>query len=259
MKKLSNWKNKTSNKTYFLAVLGLSAMAILLTISLHSGTPGISMAAILAGPYLRGARNKFAGGVIYKHLGETCLRERVTPTNTITGKKTDAQGRFKLVIPFLKLMDGLISSTSSTSKKGQSKFNRMVGYNLKNAINGSGVVGSKVWSWIWSQFSFALGSLTNPSGFTATNPTNQTIVFAWIDNSGEGKAVATDQFNYLYVNTSTGEQINGLTTQKRSDQSYSFSAPAGWSGDNVAVYGNFVSEDGKNRSDSMYAATLTLH
>ena len=204
-------------------------------------------------------------GKARKHIGDIVLKRRngenVASSMPLEVKKSDTllqqaqREKFAAAIAFLKELNQLIADTTQVVKKGATKFNRIMQYTVTKALKYAG----SAWIIDPAKVMFAMGALANDCSPAATNTTAQTIVYSWVDNSSNGAGDKDDTFNHLCYNTTTGQRIYEQKSAKRQDTTYSFVAPASWSGNDVAVYMSFTAAKGPKRSNSIYLATLTLH
>lgn len=202
------------------------------------------------------ASGKLGMGIYYVRLGEVLGRDYVAEINDLNSEAQQYQRQgFIVSMAFSKILQSVFQTYFETSKPGETRFNAGMGYTLKNALTGS--PGSKTVS--VPLIKCANGPLFLPTDLACTNPSGQTIIITWVDNSGNGNALPDDTLIYMYFNITTNQYICMKTTQKRSDQSYSYAAPAGWSGNDVAVFVWFKSDLNGKYSISEYVDTLTLH
>jgi hypothetical protein len=212
--------------------------------------------ALVQNPIVGEASGKFANAVFFRIFGKNVMRALpLTVHNPQTELQMTQRDKYKACVAYLRPVLAVIQKGWKEEAVGMSAFNAAIGYMVVNAVQQVG----GVWQVDPTKLMHAKGTLMTADNLAATNPTGQTIIYTWQDNSGIGDASPDDQFVYVYFNTTINKVAFGFTTQKRSDQTYSFSAPAGWTGNDVAVFGFFLKSDGSIASDDTYCATLTLH
>src|SRR5690606_19025857 len=96
------------------------------------------------------------------------------------------------------------------------------------------------------------GNLTGPMDAKANSANPGSIDFDWTDNSGSGNAQATDKAMLVVYNPTKKEAIYTTAGEDRVRGTQSLTIPAEYSGDTVSTYMAFISEDGKNVSNSVF-------
>jgi hypothetical protein len=135
----------------------------------------------------------------------------------------------------------------------QSPFNAATSYTLANAITGA----YPDYSIDASKVLVPRGSLT-PAANTNATSAGGNIDIMWDDNSGVGSAKPTDRALVAVLNPAKAEAITTTEGTERMTGTQTVPVPADWSGDSVEIYLGFVSEDGKEVSNSVHLGTLNM-
>jgi len=101
------------------------------------------------------------------------------------------------------------------------------------------------------------GSLTPAIDVIAT-PVTGAVNFEWDDNSDSSNAKQTDKALLAVVNPTKSEVIFDTSGASRSETTQILKMPSDWAGDSVEVYLDFISEDGMEVSNSVYAGSVVV-
>jgi hypothetical protein len=175
---------------------------------------------------------------------------------TKKGKSTAAQllqqAKFSLMIKFLQPATSLLGATFNSFAVGMSGINKAFSYNIQNAITG-------VYPALAVNYAMILlsrGDLPNATAPTAVSTVAGKLTFNWTDNSGLGKALATDiAFVAVYCEALGRWSINPNTGVARNAGTYTLDVTA-FSGKPVQTYIGFVSANGKTFSNSDYTGVV---
>lgn len=173
--------------------------------------------------------------------------------NPRTEGQVNQRTKFTVALDFLKPMTGLIQVGFKLYAQKQTAFNAAMSYILNNAIVGT----SPNFSVDYNMALVSRGSLTGAVNAQATSA-NGAVNLTWDDNSGIGNGVATDKALIVALNPSRGESVFDAGGNLRSSGSEDIPVPAYWVGENVEVFLGFITEDGKNVSNSIYLGTVTV-
>ncbi len=172
---------------------------------------------------------------------------RARPQN-VKNPRTEAQlkqrSKFLLVLNLLKPLNPVLRIGWKHYANNQSPFNAATAHTLANAITGT----YPNYEIDYTKVLISSGALTpiaNP--LIAANA--GVINLHWEDNSGIGTAKATDKLLFAAVNPTKGETITVFDGTVRSAEHLQFALPQ-WIGNTVHAYIGFVSEDGKEVSNS---------
>lgn len=163
------------------------------------------------------------------------------------------RNKFALVINFLKPMSGFIRVGYRLYSDKQSAFNAAMAYNLANAISGTypdySIDLSKV---LVSRG--ALPAVVNAQVAAANGSVNLT----WEDNSGVGSAKPTDKALVVVYNATKGLAVYETAGVERMATTDTISVPSDWIGDSADLFLGFISEDGKEVSNSVYLGPIAI-
>jgi hypothetical protein len=164
----------------------------------------------------------------------------------------EQQAKFALGVKFITPMSGLLDVSFRDYAIKMTGQNNALRYTLKNAVAGS----YPSYTIDYSMALVSRGDLPNAQAPAAAT-TSGSINFTWTDNSGTGKAVATDKS--ILVVYCPGKQQCVYTTTGPDRSTGAGSLPvASFVGEQVETYIGFISEDGKNIASSMFTGTLTV-
>ncbi len=163
------------------------------------------------------------------------------------------QAKFSLAVKFLQSMTGLLTVSFSDFAVRMTGFNNALGYTLKNAVTGS----YPIYSIDYSLALVSRGDLPNAISPEAVSTVAGQVNFVWTDNSGVGKAAATDKAILAMYCPDRKQCIYTTLGADRSAESDVMSAPS-FSGQQVQTYVGFISADGKNIASSIYTGQVTV-
>jgi hypothetical protein len=167
--------------------------------------------------------------------------------NPRTVGQVSQRSKFALTLNLLKPMTTFLRTGWKLYAHRQSPFNAAMSYTLANAITGTypdyDIAPSKVL--------VSRGSLA-PATNARVIPAPGFINLTWDDNSGVGSAKPTDKALVAVLNTAKGESITNDAGADRMTGTQTVPVPADWMGDSVEIYLGFISEDGREVSNSIY-------
>jgi hypothetical protein len=134
------------------------------------------------------------------------------------------------------------------------EFNSAMSYNVKNAVIG-------VYPDYVIDFESALisrGGLTGALNPTVNSPRVGQVQFNWVDNSIDGNARPDDRAMVLVYNPARNEAVYVTDGSARSAGTHTLTVPNQYSGDTVYTFIAFISEDGKEVSNSKYVGELIV-
>ena len=173
--------------------------------------------------------------------------------NPRTPGQVSQRSKFALTLALLKPMTALLRTGWKLYAHRQSPFNAATSYTLANAITGNypdyEIDPGKVL--------VSRGSLT-PAANGMVVAAGGSIEFAWDDNSGMGSAKQTDKTLIAVLNPAKGEAITNDAGADRMTGEQSVPVPADWMGDSTEIYLGFISEDGKEVSNSVHLGTVNI-
>lgn len=173
--------------------------------------------------------------------------------NPRTDGQVNQRTKFTVALDFLKPMTGLIQVGFKLYAQKQTAFNAAMSYILNNAITGT----SPDFSVYYNLALVSRGSLTGAVNAQAASA-NGAVNITWDDNSGSGTATQTDKALIVVLNSTRAESVFDAGGNQRGFGTEDISVPADWAGENVEVFLGFITEDGKNVSNSVYLGTVTV-
>jgi Family of unknown function (DUF6266) len=217
------------------------------------------------GKLLKGANGPFSGkvgtvvGYMWGDLAVIRARPK-TRRKAFSDKELNQQARFALMNQFLIPVKDLLNISFAHLAYRMNGFNKGFSYNVKAAILGF----SPDLSIDYPRVLLSRGDLTKAESLAVTSPSPTTLQLKWIDNTGTGKALKTDQLfvavfipekNYWFykLNVATREAGNYLLDIMLLTKDISV-----FYGKQLQSYVGFVAEDGKDASDSVYTGPVEL-
>lgn len=201
-------------------------------------------------------RKKIDNVVVYRRLGKTVFRSR-PPEHYKNWKHPSEkqllqENRFKACLILMQAFNRTVRlGFKHEVKPGQTPFNVAMGWNKKNAITNTEPAEVQ-----YANMLLAKGTLmTALVDSHSSSKTTQQVSLTWIDNSGQGNALASDILCAAIWNKTTSQQVEVTpTTAKRSDGTAAIQCPGSFMsiGDKIEIYSFFVSADGKINSTSVY-------
>jgi hypothetical protein len=152
--------------------------------------------------------------------------------------------KFALVVALLRPLNAVLRIGWKRYATHQSAYNAATAYTLANAIVGT-FPNLQI---DYRKVMISRGNLT-PVQAPGVASENGKMTVLWNDNSGIGNAQATDKLLLALINTTKNEVVTRFNDTDRSEGSLELDLPH-WKGDKMHVYIGFISEDGKDISDS---------
>ncbi len=176
---------------------------------------------------------------------------RVKPAsvaNPRTEGQVNQRTKFTTVLQFLQPMKNFVKVGFKAYAIKQTQFNAAMSYNLKNGVTG-----------VAPNFTIDYGNARISKGAlpSAFNPlldvaTPGQVTINWTDNSPQGGAQLTDKAMLMIYNESNGEVIFTTDGVTRDTETQTLPIPDDYSGDTLQLFIGFITEDGKEVSDSLY-------
>jgi hypothetical protein len=177
-----------------------------------------------------------------------------------TGKRTKftpgelaQQMKFKLLTKFLYRAMGLMNETFKSQAVRMTGFNKGFSYNVKNVFTGAypNLVIDH------SLVVLSRGDLPNAGSPSAKSTAPGSLDFSWTDNTGKGNSAKTDQaFVAVYCEKKDNWNYK-LNAAERSKETFSMNLDL-FKGEAVDTYIGFISDDGKEVSDSLYLGKVEI-
>ena len=206
-------------------------------------------------PSALGTLSGTVGDVIYgTWKGVPYIRTKpVSISNPRTEAQQSQRAKFALGMRFLKPSTGFIRMGYKKYAVKKSASNAALSYILSNAITGS----YPDYRIDYARVLVSRGSLMPPVNAQA-GIANGAVQILWDDNSTSGSAKLSDKALAIVINPDYGEAVYKIAGASRTSGMETLDLPSGASGDQVVVYLGFVSDDGKEVSDSVYAGSVMI-
>jgi Family of unknown function (DUF6266) len=207
---------------------------------------------------LNGPSGPFSGllgtGVGYMWKGKAVIRSR--PPKKRSGSsplQKQQQEKFVLMHKFLKPLLSLLNVTYKNLAVQMTGFNKAFSYNVKNAITGD----YPNFEIDYSMVLIGRGDLPNVMMPVSVLFKEGKLIFNWTDNSRKGKANAFDQAFVAVYCEENGNWEYDLNLAIRSAGTCSIEISE-FAEKEVHTYIGFISENGKDVTDSLYTGAIKL-
>jgi hypothetical protein len=87
---------------------------------------------------------------------------------------------------------------------------------------------------------------------------SQKVEITWDNNSGVGNAKETDQTLVVLYCLTKAEIVAEIKAARRTEASQEITVPQHFVGEEVEAFISFISEDGKEVSNSLYLGSVTI-
>jgi len=171
---------------------------------------------------------------------------------SFTLPQREQHAKFSTTIKFLQPMTSLLSISFRDYAVKMTGFNNAVAYTLKNAITGT----YPAYTIDYSTALVSRGDLPNAIAPAAT-VTGTDIFYTWTPNAGIGKAAATDK-SILAVYCPARQQCIFTTIGANRGTGAGNIDVTPFAGETVQTYIAFITEDGKDMSNSFYTGELVI-
>jgi Family of unknown function (DUF6266) len=161
--------------------------------------------------------------------------------------------KFRLMNAFLNPLVSLLNLTFNNLAFEMTGYNKAFSYNVKNAIAGV----YPEYNIDYHMVLISRGDLPNITMPSVTSSEPGILKFSWTDNSGKGKAKPTDMAFVAVFNEEKKQWINKLNLSMRSSGDCSIDVTKLFA-KQVHCYIGFISEDGKEVTDSIYIGMINL-
>jgi hypothetical protein len=169
-----------------------------------------------------------------------------------TERQLAQKTKFTLMREFLKSMPDLLTMGYKGQALQMTELNSALSYHLKNAVTGT----YPDFSIVYPQVLLTRGNLPNATAPAAAAGAAGSINFSWTDNSGIGKAKASDKA-ILVAYSETLKHAVYVIQPLRSAQSGILAAPA-FSSQQVHTWISFLTEDETDIATSIYTGTVNV-
>ncbi len=174
-------------------------------------------------------------------------------SNALTPAQVDQHRKFALAIKFVQTMAGLVMISFRNYAVKMTGTNNAVSYILKNAVTGV----SPIFTIDYSLVLISRGDLPNVLSPTAAAATGSKVTFNWGDNTGVGKAKATDKALLVVHCPEMNMTIYTTGSANRSALTETLNVGT-FAGKQAETYIGFISADGKEIATSTYTGSVTI-
>lgn len=178
----------------------------------------------------------------------------ISKNRQFSGGQLEQQARFSLITAFLSPMRPFLEIGFKAGAKKMTGYNSALAYNIKNAVSGI----FPAFSIDYAQVATCRGELPKALNGAAAPGAIGKVVLNWDDNSGTGKALATDQLMVLVHCPGAADSVYTTGIASRADGTCTMDLPSLYSGQPAHVYISFISADGKEVSDSVYSGAVAI-
>jgi hypothetical protein len=164
------------------------------------------------------------------------------------------QLKFATVTAFLNPLQSILTRYYGTNTGSKTRRNQAMSYHMKEATQ----YVDPNFDILYNRVQISKGDLLNVENPVATAGANSSLAFTWVDNSGQGQALATDQM-VLAVYEPIGKiTFTSLALADRSAEAASFPLPSYFAGLSVEVWLTVASADESRYATSVYLGTVVL-
>jgi hypothetical protein len=173
---------------------------------------------------------------------------------TPTAKQEEQRIKFKTVIGFLSPIVDVLNLYYGNPQSDKSRFNLATSYHLKNAVVSSpaGMVMD------YAKVVISKGDLRGIDSGTLAAAAGQTLNFGWQDNSGQGKATATDTFFVVVYLPDLNLFYTNLDVATRDATTATVTLPDFMAGSEVEVWASFSKSEANFAAISTYMGAVTV-
>lgn len=173
---------------------------------------------------------------------------------TATVKQEEQRQKFKVVIGFLSPIVDVLNSFFGSPQGDKSRSNLATSYHLKNAVVSTplGMVMD------YEKVLISKGDLRGIDGGTITVAAGQALTLGWQDNSGQGKATATDALMVVVYAPDLNLFYTNLSVATRDATTASVTLPNFMASFEVEVWASFSKPDTNFAAISTYMGAVTV-
>lgn len=211
--------------------------------------------AIVQNPITGRTRKKFGSAVFSKQFGKNTMRTKpIEVRNPKTQLQKEQRSKFSIMVALARLFMGFIRVSFKQAATGMSPFNVFVRSNISTAITGV----FPNYAVDFANLIISKGTLTGVDAGETLAVAGHKVDIIWVDNSGNGDALATDKVMALIINNTKKAIVQDMVTKTRADASLSLTVPATWVGNQVHVFLAFKTPAGDRISDSSFLASVAI-
>ena len=163
------------------------------------------------------------------------------------------RAKFKLITQFLTPISMILKAHFGQSSGERSRRNLAVSYHIREAVTGT----FPDFTVDYSKVVITKGELPGLQEPGIIPEAGGNLAITWEDNSTQGLAKPGDLLLAMVYNPEK-DLYEDRQIALRSALTYDIALPANWAGDAIHLWLSFTSADGKTRSTSFYAGTITV-
>lgn len=211
------------------------------------------------GHYNKGILGGFSGkvgtvvGVRWR--GRNIMRSLPTRGSyTPTAEQETQREKFTVVARFLQPIRNIVGKYYGLKQGDKSRYNLATSYYLREAL----VLVGLQWTIDYAKAQISKGDLLGLEAPTLTPFPDQAVDMAWVDNSGQGFALPTDQLIVVAYSPDMDLFAEFENVATRSEELVALAIPSGFSGLEMEFWGTFISEDQKLAATSTYLGSVLI-
>ncbi|MDO6739352.1 DUF6266 family protein [Wenyingzhuangia sp. 2_MG-2023] len=204
---------------------------------------------------LGGFSGKVGNVVGTRWRGKNVMRSLPQRTSRMpTAKQEEQREKFKTVIEFLSPIVDVLTLYFGSPQGDKSRSNLATSYHLKNAVvpTPTGMVMD------YAKVLISKGDLRGIDAGTLTASATQTLVFGWQDNSGQGKATATDELMVVVYAPDLNLFYSNVLVATRDATTATVTLPNFMAGFEVQVWASFSKPNTNYAATSTYMGAITV-
>ncbi|MCG1037586.1 DUF6266 family protein [Polaribacter sargassicola] len=204
---------------------------------------------------LGGFSGKVGNVVGTRWRGKNVMRSLPQRGNyTPTPKQEEQREKFKTVMGFLSPITEILSLYFGNPQGDKSRANLATSYHLKNAV----VSTTQGMVMDYAKVLISKGDLRGIDGGTLAAGAGQTLVFGWQDNSGQGKATATDTLMVVVYAPDLNLFYSNAAVANRDATTATINLPNFMASFSVEVWASFSKPDTNFAAISTYMGTVAV-
>lgn len=163
--------------------------------------------------------------------------------------------RFKTVVAFLTPIKAVLSAYFGKKQGDKSTYNLATSYHLIEALTALPLGEFEI---NYQKVLISKGDLRGLDNPTLAAAANQVLNLSWVDNSGQGNALATDTLLVVVYAPSVNLFQVFDAAASRDRATTALTVPAYMAGLEVETWASFVTENGKEAAISTYLGAVTV-
>ncbi|MFK8061468.1 MAG: DUF6266 family protein [Polaribacter sp.] len=204
---------------------------------------------------LGGFSGKVGNVVGSRWRGKNVMRSLPQRGNyTATAKQEEQRQKFKTVIGFLSPIVDVLTRYFGSPQGDKSRSNLATSYHLKNAV----VSTPQGMAMDYAKVLISKGELRGIDGGTIAAAAGRVLNFGWQDNSGQGKATATDAFMVVVYAPDLNLFYTNLAVATRDATTASITLPEFMASFEVEVWASFSKPETNFAAISTYMGAVTV-